>query len=445
MDNFYTLSPKGMWSQFRREPFAFWMICLYLILQYVEPQSIIPSLAVLPWDKVVAGLAILGLFADPERRWVRDTTNIWMTLFFLVILLSSALAEYPSISWKHWYDFFNWYVSYFLIINVVTTMERYYIFLGIYLLASFKMSLFGARVWASRDFGFRNWGIQGPPGFFANSGEFSIQMLMFAPIAYELALFLKPRVQAVKYWSVMLLPITAVMTVIGASSRGSQLALAFQSGLIAIRRKLSLKGLIAAAAILWVGYAMLPAQEKARFSVVGNDPTSVQRLDYWRAGLDMIKNHPLLGVGFFNFPQYYLVHYPHELWHGTAQLPHNIFIQVGTDAGLLGLTIFLILIYRNIKIARNIERECVANKAGSTFAPAVARGLVVAAWGFVVAGQFVTVTYYPFFWINLALTVALKNVVTRRTGQAAQAPSVRVPGAGKRDTECLDPRQAFRG
>jgi hypothetical protein len=31
-------------------------------------------------------------------------------------------------------------------------------------------------------------------------------------------------------------------------------------------------------------------------------------------------------------------------------------------------------------------------------------------WGFLIAGQFVTVTYYPFFWINLAMMVATGNV-----------------------------------
>jgi putative inorganic carbon (HCO3(-)) transporter len=418
MDTLYTLSPKAMWRQFKKESFAFWMICGYLFMQYVEPQTIFKSLAILPWDKVFVGLAALSLAADPQRRWVKNAANIWMTMFLIVILLSSEFATFPAISWSHWFDFFGWYVIYFLIINTVTTPERFFIFLAIFLVATFKMSLFGARTWALRGFSFQGWGIQGPAGFFENSGEFSIQMLMFAPIAYELAGFLKPKISRAAYWFLMLFPVTAAMSVLGASSRGSQVALVGQVGHAAYQRKLKLKTLIALALVIWGGYVMLPDKEKARFSTAGDDVTSVQRLDYWKAGIQMIEEHPVLGIGFFNFPAVFKIEHPHELFEGHAQLPHNIFIQVGTDAGLLGLGVFLALIYRNLKTARDIQRACQASKDAPAFAASVARGLTTATLGFVIAGQFVTVAYYPFLWINLALTVSLANVVARATASA---------------------------
>ncbi len=91
-------------------------------------------------------------------------------------------------------DFFGWYVIYFLVINIVTTEARFLLFLAVFLLCSFKLSLFGAKTWTLRGFAFTKWGLQGPPGYFENSGEFAIQMLMFSPLAYELARFLKPHV-----------------------------------------------------------------------------------------------------------------------------------------------------------------------------------------------------------------------------------------------------------
>jgi putative inorganic carbon (HCO3(-)) transporter len=135
----------------------------------------------------------------------------------------------------------------------------------------------------------------------------------------------------------------------------------------------------------------------------------------------MIENHPFLGVGYFNFAEVYSSHASNKLWHGTAQLPHNIFIQVGTDAGMIGLGIFLMLIYRNLKITRDIRRECENIKDAPAFAPSIARGLAITTWGFIVAGQFNTVTYYPFLWINLALTVSLSNVVRRAAERVAEA------------------------
>ena len=428
MEKLYTLNPLALWRQFRNEQFAFWMASLYMVLQYFDPLRIYSFLSVVPLDKVAVGLALLTLPMDKERRWVRDSTNVWVTLFAIVIAISCVFATYPAISWSKWYDFFNWYVIYFLIINIVTTPTRYFIFLSIFLIANFKLSFFGARTWAERGFGFTSWGLTGPPGFFQNSSDFSSEMLMFAPIAFELALFVKPHVRRVTYWFLMLGAVTGAMTVLGASSRGSQVGLAVQSAWIAIQRKLKLKILVAIGLLAGIGYALLPAAEKLRFANVGTDKTSIQRLAYWRAGLKMIENHPFLGVGYFNFAPVYASHAADKLWHGTAQLPHNIFIQVGTDAGLIGLGIFLMLIYRNLKVARDVRRMCRQNAAAPEFATSVARGLTLATWGFVIAGQFNTVSYYPFLWINLALTVALANVVRRAIEQGATVPLVQPQG-----------------
>lgn len=421
IEKLYTLNPKALWAQMRKEHFAFWMVCLYVMLQYFDPLEIYHRLAFLPWDKIVIVLALIAWPMDPHRRWVRDSTNIWMTLFLAVIIVASALAIYPSISWNHWFAFVGWYVLYFVIINIVTTKERFFIVLVIFLLANFKLSFFGARTWVSRGFGFTKWGIMGPPGDFQNSSDFSTEMLMFAPIAFELALFVKPYVRRVTYWFLMLGAVTGVMSVLGASSRGSQVALAFQGAWIAIQRKLRLKVLIVLVALGAAGYALLPAAEKARLMASGTDQTSIQRLDYWRAGLRMIENHPVFGVGFFNFPPVYAVQDPHKLFGGKAQLPHNIFIQVGTDAGLVGLSIFLILIYRNLKISKDIRRLCAENEHAPAFAPSIARGLALTTWGFIIAGQFNTVGYYSFLWINLALTVSLGNIVRQSAERSAAA------------------------
>ena len=422
MDTLYSFHPLAFWRQFKKEHFAFKMACAYLILEYVRPQSIHPELNIVPWDKIVIGLSFLALPLDPGRHRVRDATNLWISLFGIVIIVASALATFPAISWSHWFDFFGWYAIYFLIIFTVTTPERFFIFIAIYLLANFKLSFFGARTWAATGFSFSSWGIHGPPGDFENSSDLSTQMLMFAPIAFELALFVKPRVKPVTYWFLMLGAVTGAMTVLGASSRGSQVALAVQAGWIAIQRKLRLRVLVGIAVVAAIGYALLPAAEKARFASAGTDNTSIQRFDYWRGGLKMIENHPFLGVGYFNFPAVYAMQDPTKLWHGTAQLPHNIFIEVGTDAGLIGLSIFLVLIYRNLKIARDIRRACERNANAPGYAPSIARGLAVTTWGFVIAGQFNTVAYYPFLWINLALTVALFDIVTNVEKSRPLAP-----------------------
>jgi O-antigen ligase len=424
LEDFYALKLRAFAAHFMRERFSFWMICGYLVIEYVRPQSLIPGLDIIPWGQIFLMVALVTRFADSSARWVADPVNKWMTLFLAVILLSSALAAYPDQSWVHINDYFTWFVIYFLVINIVTSERRFLIFLAIFLLASFKLSSFGARTWAMQGFAFSSWGIMGPPGFFANSGELAIQMLMFAPIAYQLAVFVRPYASKLRYYILLSFPVTAAMTVMGASSRGAQIGLAYQIYRKFIKGRLNFKTILIASAVVILGWVLLPDEQKARFTSVGSDRTSQQRILYWRNGVEMIKENPVLGVGFFNFPKYFETHYPEDMLYPRAELPHNIFIQVGTDAGLLGLGIYLMILYRNFRSVREIRALCKSREEPSArLFDRLAFGLSISAWGFIVAGQFVTVAYYPFLWINLALTVSLRNIA----GGRFPVPSVTRP------------------
>jgi DNA-binding NarL/FixJ family response regulator len=255
-------------------------------------------------------------------------------------------------------DYFGWFLIYFLLINVVTTEKRFFIILIIFCLASFKLSFFGARSWTMRGFSFTSWGIQGPPGYFMNSGELSIQMLMFAPVAYEAAIFLRPYLSRIKFGILMLMPVTAAMTVIGASSRGSQVALVYQFYRSLLKGKLTFKKLAIVGVLGVIAFSLLPEQQKARFQSLGSDGTSTQRLLYWKHGAEMVREHPVLGVGYFNFGKYYADHWPEDMHFRVAQLPHNIFVQVGTDTGITGLIVFGMILIRNFRCAREIRAHC---------------------------------------------------------------------------------------
>jgi hypothetical protein len=410
-EDLYALKLKAIWRQFWSEHFSFWMICGYLFVEYVRPQSIIPALDILPWGKVFIAGSALGLIVDKNKIWVRDKTNKWMILFLLVITLSSIFAIYPEWSWKSYMDFFIWVIVYFLIINIVNTWQRLFIFILLFLLISFKLSFHGAKTWASRGFAFTEWGLTGPPGYFENSGEFAIQMLMFAPIAYRLAVALKSYLGRAKLVGLMLLPLTAAMSVMGASSRGAQLGLVSQVYATFLRGRLNIKTLAVVGVACWGIYALLPPEQLARFHSAGEDRTSIQRLLYWKHGVEMMEKYPFIGAGFFNFIPYYEANYRDDMLYPTAQLPHNIFVQVGTDTGFSGLFIYLMIIYRGFKVNKE-TRELMKGK--SLLLCELSSGFDAALIGFLIAGQFVTVGYYPFMWINLSFSVATLNIAKRR-------------------------------
>lgn len=409
-EDLYSLNIGKTWRYFKSESFAFWMICAYLFFEYVRPQSIYPAIDFLPWTQLTVIGALIGCFADRTVRWVSSSVNVLLILFLVTILMSSVFAYFPSISFRKLENYYLWVIIYFLIINIVNTRKRFFIFLCVFLVASFKISLSLAIVWAKRGFSFTDWGLSGPPGFFQNSGELAIQMLVFWPIAWAFAYSLKPHISKTWYWLLMLMPITAIMVILGASSRGGQLALVVQLVVMNYRTVFKPKVLISCGIALVLLWTFLPEEQKDRFRTMGEDRTSQQRILYWENGIEMIKEHPFLGVGYFNFVPYFERYYSDDVLFNRAELPHNIIVQVGTDTGVIGLLIFIILIVSAFRKSKNFRiHRCENNQK------LIGICANISLVGFLVAGQFVTVTYYPYLWIHLALLVSFQNSFINRS------------------------------
>jgi O-antigen ligase len=93
-----------------------------------------------------------------------------------------------------------------------------------------------------------------------------------------------------------------------------------------------------------------------RARTTGNIPTPYNRTYYNRLGLDIIKAHPVLGVGPGNMLREMRARIqPTEEW--QVQPPHNFLIEVACETGLIGLGIFLFLyIYLVIKLLKNTTK-----------------------------------------------------------------------------------------
>ena len=403
----YRLKPGAIWKAFASENFAFWMSCAYLFFEYVRPQAIWSGFDVYPyWARTFVLLAFLGWLLDKKSQFVWTNISKGVFGYLFLVILSSSLAYWPEISWSNFMVYFNWVVVFFVLTQTTTTRKRFFILLLIFVVASFKLSQHGARTWTMRGFSFTSWGLMGPRGFFQNSGELAIQMVIFAPIAYFFALGIKPYLKRWQTTLLYLMPITAAMTVLGASSRGAQLALVVQIFALIIMMKNKIRMLILISIMIFIGFQIIPEKQKIRFDTIGSDETSMQRILYFKNGIEMIKEHPIIGVGYFNFAPYYTIHHSDDLLNREkSEVPHNIFIQVGTDTGIFGLSVYIILIGGSWRIVGKIGKE--AERIGDVFVSNLAKGMNLGLLGYVIAGQFVTVAYYPYFWIHLVFVTAM--------------------------------------
>ncbi|ARU28265.1 O-antigen ligase [Cellvibrio sp. PSBB006] len=418
VDDFFAFRIGALWQHFKTEHFSFWMICSYLFFEFVRPQAIFPIIDFLPWAQLLLILSLIGAILDPTVKWTSSPVNKWLIFFLIAIIASIYTAFDPAFSKRFFMDFFGWFVIYFLIINIINTKERFYIFLLVLLFAAAKIAIGTSKTWALRGFTFTGWGLMGPRGYFQNSGELAILMLVLFPLSFFLYTALKDRIKKWERFFLIICWVCPILTILGASSRGAQLALAIQLAFIFRKNLFKPKQLIGILVLCFGLFFLLPEEQKNRFSSAGNDKTSQQRLLYWENGWEMMKEHPFLGVGYFNFIPYYEIHYPQDMLYPRAELPHNIFIQVGTDTGFIGLFFFIMIIGNCFFTVRKIIR---AKHLEKTW-PSIAAGLGYGVLGFVLAGQFVTVTYYPFLWISLAFIVSLHRVLDDGNNPLNQGP-----------------------
>ncbi|RLA40217.1 MAG: hypothetical protein DRR42_26240, partial [Gammaproteobacteria bacterium] len=260
LEDLYAVKIKSIWQAVKQEHISFWALTIYFFFDYVRPQGIYPSIAVIPWAQLSLLVALFAMISDRSVKKVNCLENNVLIFFFMVVVLSSLLAFKPSMAWENKTIVINWILVYFLTINIINTEKRFYIFLLGYLMFSFKMSQHGFFSWADRGFSFTNWGLVGAQGYFHDSGEYSIQMLIFGSMSAAFVFALKEKWGRYKKWFFYFMPFTAVMVVLGASSRGSQLGLLVIGLLLMVRVKAGFKIFITLIIFMTLAYFLLPEE-----------------------------------------------------------------------------------------------------------------------------------------------------------------------------------------
>lgn len=193
-----------------------------------------------------------------------------------------------------------------------------------------------------------------PFGPYANYNHFAGLMELLWPLPVACALFTRSEAGQRALW--LFAPVLMAAALLFSLSRGGMLAFGVQlAALLWLarrwqraeqRRLLSAPALVGIIALLIAVLALWIGADRLfwRFQTLGQgaqEYSVVTRLEYWRAAGRMIRDHPLLGVGLGAFPAVYP-----QYGHSSAKLErleqtHNDYLQVLTDAGLLGGLVLL--------------------------------------------------------------------------------------------------------
>ena len=203
-------------------------------------------------------------------------------------------------------------------------------------------------------------------------------------------------------------------------SRGCWIGLVLEIGLFLMLRGKKLLG-IAVLAVLALPF-VLPQSIVDRLLSIGNtgDSSTSYRVFIWEGTMRMLKDYGLSGVGLgtdaFNsvYPYYALsaVVAPH---------PHNLFLEILCESGILGLVMFfgcIICFFRSLGRCKKENHKL--------YSVAVALGSGMA--GYLLQGMFDNVWYnyriFFFFFVMMALSAVVRMLAIRRETTTAPASTV---------------------
>ena len=262
-------------------PISFIILSIYFLFEYVRPQSIYSGFASVPWLQIL--FILLGGFWITYRTDATKNNNgkTVVLLLFFVCIISSMMSFFPDYAFDRMIIMVNWTFLFLFFIRLVDTKSKYFIFLCLFLLFSFKMSQHASISWAARGFSFERWGIAGTPGWFGNAADLGAQMLIFFPLSLAFVLAFKKYMRPWQLAIASLMPLTGLLAIVATGQRGTLVGLAGASLITVILQKKSFKMILLIAVIGLAIYQLLPDEFIARFYTIGSDTTSVSRLTYW--------------------------------------------------------------------------------------------------------------------------------------------------------------------
>lgn len=144
------------------------------------------------------------------------------------------------------------------------------------------------------------------------------------------------------------------------------------------------------------------------------------RTDLWSIAVEVAKDHPVVGVGIGNFVVVEPVYASRDiaisevrLVVDTPKIAHNMYLQVLSELGLIGLALFLVILATSLSLAWRAIRMFA--RAGDFELEMIARGVIVGLFGMLAAYAFISAQYEKQLWLLFGLSTAL-YAVARRPG-----------------------------
>jgi len=389
---------------------------------------------------VIIGLMFWGfnILKKEEFKLVSSPLNIPVLSFIIICILSLIWSNSPFVSLKELPLFLPGPLLYFMIVNNIHNEKQINRIISATLIIGGLFGIYGIFQYNGIDFAFwiGNYGRGKVFGLFGNAGYFSEYLILTLPIAVSLFLVTKNK-------------IIKLLLLVGILAMGSTIALTFTRTpylalgvsfifmgffFFASRGKSFFKEnkkifiVILIAVILIVSLFVIPTplsekgtviskiKERASVTQLVSEFSTGRRMAIWKYSTLIIKDYPWLGSGIGTF-KYNSLRYQAKFLdqgenrslypYGIAEKVHNEYLQIWTELGIIGLLVFIWLVFTYFNYGLKTLKRSKDN--------IYRQGIIIGLMGSVIAFLVDCVFWFPLhhsftsflLWLYLSLLVVI--------------------------------------
>ena len=389
----------------------FSLFCFWTFILLCRPQDLLPFLAPLRPALLITvitflGVLLSGLFSRGASVFAEQQVKLYSVLFFIMVL-GIPFSLYKKLSFELVFPGYILVVLYFFVCYKLVNSEKRILTIlyiatlgtGLYSFASVQV---GSVVNGRLVF-----------GSMFDANDLAFFSVSFLPLTL---LFLTPPSPLWKRLVSLFCVACNVLLIVLTGSRGGMLAFGAVIILLLFRRSetvtLPMKGIFIGVCLVILGTASINLERYATIFMIGEDYNvrgEEGRLAIWSTGLRIMMENPIIGVGVGCFNE--AIGRDRETRGAEStvwQTAHNSAVQIGTETGVIGFILFLLLSLNVIRIF-NKGRKFAASK---TLVKICEMGLA----GFL--GLFISAMFlsqaYSIYW---AFYVALSAVISQLLAQ----------------------------
>jgi probable O-glycosylation ligase (exosortase A-associated) len=371
-----------------------------IALYYLRPVDFVPQLGMLRLPLFIASVTSTGLFVRlllSRQKLVEGWYVKWFLALWGVMLMSVPLSLYRSQSLSGAQDFLKSVAMVWMIYMAIrsekqlTFVVRMLGFMALWLAGSAIYNYKTGQVIASGELSRAG----AESSMLGDPNDLAAYVLMLFPLCYYLFFNDPKRWLRVVYGLAM---VSILVAVVYTGSRGGFLGLLVLLFLLWLYSKRKVLGLFIGLAVFGAIWFAAPSEYRERMRSITNyhqDESAMHRVEYRKAAVRMFLRNPATGIGLGNFRIF-----APDFGAPASQTTHNMYFLVLGELGGLGLLVFLTIWIRSLLSARQLA------KAQHWLLHALGMGALIGLMDLMVTGYFLSISYYPYHFILMALVAA---------------------------------------